>query len=273
MREPLGEVPKIPIDKRVENFRQTIPNSNRKEAIQTARQKMETFIGTVWQRERSRLPQELIKEHELTENMQGWNRYLKLGFDRDEYKNQHGFEDWSAKYLAQMLVTLEDDDKLIQEGMRDLTRVKKSFYEYHFEKGGCNPEIWLGRLGHPDSNSLLIHSISSEGLARAINSGVLGRGGMAEIAMCQDRIVYDRGYVVVFQADELLTAGYPLLQINEDSRDAKILQEWRSPVPIDINLARLIIPTSEIPDRANASKAQIATSYFGEEYLRSVKRL
>lgn len=102
---------------------------------------------------------------------------------------------------------------------------------------------------------------------------MIGRGGRAEVAMCQDRVVYDRGYIVSFQANELKAAGYPLIQVNEDPRDAKILKEWRSPIPVDIRLARVIAPTTEIPDRGKASKAQIATSYFGEEYLKKIPRI
>jgi hypothetical protein len=63
------------------------------------------------------------------------------------------------------------------------------------------------------------------------------------------------------------------LRIMEDSRDATILDEWRSPIPIDVKLARLATSTREIPDRDRASKAQIAGSYFGVDFLKKIKRI
>ncbi len=273
MEKPLTESSAI-TERQSEGFRDNIPFQDRKKAIRRAKEKREAFVEKVWQKEKKRLPVELIKKHKITEDLEGWQKYLRLGFEQDKYRNRYGFDDWSTKYLAQMLNIYEDEGIRVREEMGQFTKLKdRSFYEYYFGGGGIDPELWWGEKKDIDPDSLLVHSVSPLALSRAIKSGVVGRGGVAEVAMCQDRIVYDRGYIIIFQANELLDAGYPLLQIHEDSRDAEILKEWRSPVPIDINLARLIVPTSEIPDRANASKSQIATSYFGEDYLKGIERL
>ncbi|MCB9812909.1 MAG: hypothetical protein H6772_00740 [Pseudomonadales bacterium] len=106
-----------------------------------------------------------------------------------------------------------------------------------------------------------------------IRTGTVGRGSFDQVAMSQDRIIYNSGYAIIFQASDLVKAGYSLLPIQEVSRDSHILQEWRSPVAIDINIARLIVPISDIPDHKNATKSQIARSYFGEKFLKNLKRI
>lgn len=253
-------------------FIKSIFESNRKLAIERGSQKRRQFLENLWREERQKLPPDLVAKHNLSEELDGWKRYLRLSYEKeDDFRKRFGFEDWSVKYQAQMLNALEDDAYQIEHGSKP--RVKGSFLEHYFGGAGVDPEIWQGRVKPINPDSLLVHSIDEKSLGKAVVSGVVGRSGKAEVAMCQDRVIYDRGYIVGFQANELKAAGYPLIQINEDFRDAKILKEWRSPIPIDIRLARIIAPTTEIPDRDKASKAQIATSYFGEEYLRKIPRI
>ncbi|KKU63402.1 MAG: hypothetical protein UX86_C0025G0005 [Candidatus Amesbacteria bacterium GW2011_GWC1_47_15] len=278
MGEPLNEASEPAYDRQIENFRRTIPNPDRRAAIEQASRKREEFLLKVWREERSKLPADLITKHSLEKGLDGWNKYLHLGFEQDEYRNRFGFEDWSAKFLAQMLRAVGDDKEILEKYGRkwyqEHRHVKNSFYEHYFVKSsGVDPEIWWGRIAQFDPDSMLAHSVSREALKKIIKSGVIGRSAYSTVAMCRDRIVYDSGYVIIFQAKDLQAAGYPLLSIGEDPRDAKILREVRTPMPIDIRLARYIALTSEIPDRHNASKAQIAYSYFGEEYLRDLQRI
>lgn len=269
--ESIKEIEAQKAKEAIMEFIKHIPESNRKLAIQRASEKREQFLENLWREERQKLPPDLVAKHNLSEGLDGWKRYLKLGHKREnDFRKRFGFEDWSVKYQAQMLNTLEGDAYRVEHESEP--RFKGSFFDHYFGGAGVDPEIWQGEVESIDPKSLLVHSINKEALGKAVTSGVVGRGGRAEVAMCQDRVVYDRGYIVVFQANELKAAGYPLIQINEDPRDAKILKEWRSPIPVDIRLARVIAPTTEISDREKASKAQIATSHFGEDYLRKIPR-
>lgn len=258
----------------IQEFINTIPQVDRQTAITEARRRREESLVSLWKKEQSQLSSEMVKANQLNADAEGWKSYLQLAFEKEhELRKRYGFDDWSKKYLAQMLNTLTEDEYRTRQGMEDLIRVKGSFLDYYFSGASVNPEIWHAAPTNLDNNSLFVHSISEGSLKKAISSGVLGREGLAAVAFCQDRIVYDRGYIVVFQANELSSAGYPLICINEDPRDAKILNEWRSVVPVNISLARLITPTTVIPDRWNASRAHIATSYFGEQYLKELPRL
>lgn len=262
-----------PHSKDIQKFIETIPASDRAAAIENARKHQETFTLKLLKREMSHLPAQFVQEHNITEDLDGWEKYLRVAFEKEsDFRKRDSFEEWSIKYLGEMAYAISYDQYNIDQGMSNFTRVKNSFFEYLFSGVGRTPELWWGAKEELDDDSLLIHSIDKNGLQRAITSGVVGRDGRAAAAFCQDRVVYDRGYIIAFQANELKAAGYPILQIDEDYRDAKILKEWRSVIPVDLNLARLIVPTTVIPDRSNASKAQIATSYFGEEYLRTIPR-
>jgi len=120
---------------------------------------------------------------------------------------------------------------------------------------------------------LLAHSLTDEALRSAVKSGLLAEEGFAGACFCENRIAFDRGWVVIFQGKDLVEAGYPLIRIDETPKDAALLNEWRS-LAVDINLARLIIPTSSIPDYNRASKNKYyADSIFGEEFLASLPRL
>lgn len=260
-----------PDNELIHGFIETIPNPDRIEAVDRAKQKLDLMLTNVWIEEREKLDQDFVNIHDLTPDLDGWSRYLRQAYDKEDYNARHGFEDFSNKYLAQMLILMEEDRYRESWGMP--AQFTESFFDYYQRGGGKSPEIWWSYPKKLDEQSLLVHSIDSESLEKAIKSGTLGRGGVSTAAFCQDRIVYDRGYVVIYQANELLKVGYPMLQINEDIRDSKILKEWRSAVAVDINLARQIVLTSEIPDHEKASRAQIASSFFGEEYLRQIKRI
>ncbi|MCL5431912.1 MAG: hypothetical protein M1484_02295 [Patescibacteria group bacterium] len=263
-------------DPLVEELIKSIPAKDRQSAIQQASARRQELILKVWIEERTKLNSKEINKLGLTQDLAGWEKYLRWCFEQeDKFRKKYGFDDWSRKYLAQMLSDRQEDVHKIERESKYIRFFgKTSFREYYFNGSGVNPEIWMGPAAvEIDSNSLLVHSINSFALSKVAHSGFVGRGGNSMAAMCQDRVVYDRGYIIIWQTNELEAAGYPLMRINEDPRDAKILKEWRSPVPVDVHLARLIVPTSDIPDRENASRAQIATSYFGEEYLRQIPRL
>lgn len=268
-------LPEIIVPKHIQEFIETIPHPDREQAVENAVRKQDEYLQSVWQKESAKLDPNVVGDNKLGEDLEGWKNYLRLAFDRDgEFRSKHGFIDWSKKYLAQMLSILADDEYQVRLGRPEFTNLKGgSFFDYYLGGAGVDPEIWWSAPSKLGEGSVLVHSMSQEALEKAITTGVIGREGMAAVAFCQDRIVYDRGYIAVFQANELLEVGYPLLQINEDPRDSKILKEWRSAIPVDIHLARLIAPTSVVPDRYNASQAQIATSFFGEDFLRQLPRL
>ncbi|MBI4130730.1 hypothetical protein HY468_05405 [Candidatus Roizmanbacteria bacterium] len=267
-------LPDIIVPSHLQEFIATIPESDRTEAIKRASNKREQFLTTLWEKERKKLTPGFVETHQLTSDLHGWEQYLRVGFEKEDTRRKRfGFEDWSKKYLSQMLYDVVDDEYAVEQGLHHSTKIKASFFDYYFADAGLHPEIWRSSPESIDHNSLLVHSLGETTLEKVIASGVLGLRGRSAVAFCQDRVVYDSGYIVAFQANELVTAGYPLLRINEDSRDAEILKEWRSPMPVDIHLARLVTPTSVIPDRWNASRISIATSFFGEEYLRQIPRL
>ena len=144
--------------------------------------------------------------------------------------------------------------------------------EHHFDDRMRDTSLFLGEVKPIEPNSILVHSLDEHTLLNAIRSGVVGRGGAGAVALCKDRIVYDRDNIIAFQVKDLQAAGYTLLSVMEDFRDADILQEWRS-IPLDLSLARTITSISSIPDKSNASKAQIATSFFGVDYLKNIERV
>ncbi|GEM_PF-2740064 len=266
-----------------DQFIETIPNPNRIEAITNASRKRVDYIAKIWRREFDKLPQDIITKNNLTDDVESWNRYLRFVYDKENQyqKGRFEFEEWSIKYTYEMLNALEQDVTYqtheIETGQKkreDLLKVPNSFYEYHSKYGTFNGVISRGIYNAIERDSLLAHSISKNNLDKVIKSGVLGAGGLGPCALSQDRIIYDDGYVVVFQAKDLIDAGYPLLQINEDIRDAHVLKEWRTPMPIDINLARLVVSTTQISDRDRvANQAQIAHTFFGEEFLKQIPRI
>lgn len=262
-------------DALIEKLVRSIPEKDRSVAIVNASRKRERFLLNVWRGERSQLPKDLIAKYGLTDDMEGWMKYLRFIFDSaSEFQKTMGLEEWSVKFTAQMLRTLADDASVLEwSGKKELLKVRKSYLEYHSKNPIFGLDLLYAGYKPIDPNSLLIHSISREALMEVIKSGVVGRNGQADVAMSQDRIIFDRGYIIAFQVNELVAAGYPLLQVNEDLRDYKILREWRSPIPIDIRLARLVVPTLDIQDRDKASRASIADSFFGEDYLRQIPRI
>lgn len=258
----------------VEKFIDTIPNKDRGLAIAGAKRSLDNILMTNWREEFSLLPMSFVNNHHLTPTLDGWEKYLKACFSQsNDFQTRFGFEDWSKKYLAQMLNTKGYDKVWLSEFSTPRIKPDQSYMDYFFSGKGNNTEIWGSQSEILDPNSLLVHSIDPENLELAINSGVVGRDGYSALAMCNNRVVYDRGYIIAWQAKDLIKVGYPLLRITEDFRDSEILNEWRSATPVDINLARLIVPTSKIPDRENASRAQIATSYFGVNFLKDIPRI
>lgn len=156
---------------------------------------------------------------------------------------------------------------------KDVPTVPRSYLEHFRKYNIIGDPIDRGQFRNPEPGSLLVHTLTPQSLERVAISGSVGVAGMGPCAMSQDRMVYDDGYAIVFQADDLVAAGYPLLQVNEDFRDAKVLREWRTPMAIDVGLARLIVPTADVPGHELGQQAQIASRFFGEEYLRKLPRL
>lgn len=248
-----------------------IPQADRIQAIAQAKELREKQLLAVWQQEFSQLDRQLAEAHNLTPDMQGWQEYLKMCFEKDdEFHTRFGFDDWSTKFTLDMLNRLSLDKYERMRGS-SLSRIQGSYFDYFFgEHGTRSSEIWWTQKKDMPDDSLLVHALGEESLTLVVKSGVLGSGGEAQATFSQDRVIYDRGWVVIFQAKDLLAAGYSLLPIYEDFRDAHILKEWRTP-PIDIRLARLIVPTSIFPDRKGTSG--IATSYYGEKLLRELPRI
>lgn len=256
----------------VESLISNIPSRDRALAVKVASERREKFLLDIWLKERGKLKKELIKENALTPNLTGWENYLKMVFEKDHpFRKRGGFEAWSARFTIDMLNNLAQTEREREDFGEKYSKVKGSYFDYYFgphEAG--NAEVWRGILKPIPSDSLLVHALSEYGLVKAVKSGSLGRMGKAQATFSQDRAIYDEGWLVVLQAKDLVGAGYPLIQVNEDFRDAEILREWRT-IPVDINLARLIIPTTVVPDRKGT--AQIATSYYGEDYLRQIQRI
>lgn len=270
-------------DASIEAFIQTIPNPNRAEAIANARLRREVFTARVWKRERSNLSEEIISGNNLTDDAEGWERYLQFVYSKESefQRESYQFEEWSVKYIYEMLSKLEQDatnithkEELNSPAEKDLLRVPRSSFEAHSRDRIFNGDIAKGIYKPIEPDSLLAHALSEKSLEKVIKSGVVGAGGLSYCTMSQDRVIYDEGYVILFQAKDLVGAGYSLLQINEDGRDAHILKEWRSNMPIDINLARLVVSTADISDRDRvANQSQIAQLYYGEEYLKQIPRI
>ena len=95
----------------IEEFIETIPNQNRDEAIAIASKKREEFMARVWERERSKLSDTMVNENNLTTDTEGWNRYLQFVYSQESsyQKGRFGFEEWSVKYVSEMLSALEQD--------------------------------------------------------------------------------------------------------------------------------------------------------------------
>src|SRR3989338_1262208 len=270
-----------PID--IEGFISNIPNLNRTEAIEHAREQRKSFLSKMWEREFSNLSPDTISKNNLSNDIDGWNRYLQFVYSQENefQKEKFGFEERSVKYVADMVSTLEQDtyytsqlEKRGEQVKRDLLKVPNSYYETHSKDGIFNCVIGNGVYRPIESDSLLVHAISGESLEKAIRSGTVGAGGLGVCAFSQDRIIYDNGYIIVYQAKDLIEVGYQLLQINEDPRDAKILKEWRTNTQVNLKLARLISTTVNIPDENGAkNQAQIAHTFFGETFLREIPRI
>lgn len=263
----------------LEKFISSIPSPDRQRAIEKATTSRLNLLSDVWLEEREKISEEFLEKYKLDLDINGWKKYLRLCYKQDSAKHKkHGFEDWSAKYLLQMLRNVLSVRNEIKDGLNKQSH-KRSFYDRYFYPDSDDgllfyQDVWEdSRVVPINPNSMLAHSIKEEDLLKSMQSGLLGVGGLAPVSFCQDRIVYDRGWVVVFQVKDLVSSGYPLIQVNEEEKDAQILQEWRS-MPIDINLARSIVPTAQISDRNNASKSNIwGTSYFGENYLNLLARI
>lgn len=257
----------------VEDFMHGLPRQNRDLAIEQADQKRVNFLMGVWTGELKRLPPKIVQKQGLTPDQEGWQKYLRLCFKvgPESFRKQGEFDEWSIKFCLQMLNVLEGetDGEPVGKGRKK----RKSYFEYYTEGRIGLETIWSGSIAPISNDSLLVHSLDESSLVDVINSGLVGRGGRGTVAMCQDRIAYDQGWIIVFQASDLLKAGYPLVAVNEDAADAHILKEWRS-MPLDINLARLVVSMSAVPDRnIIANNPQIARFYCGEDFLRKIERI
>lgn len=281
----------------VEAFASSIPKLNREVAIADAQTSRSDFHLRVWQRELPKLPSELVQEQGWKDDSASWSAYLQYCYQKDEGYRARWRERIPeyGKAFGKALPYDEDEFevKYLFSGL-DLMVVKgniqknggynpfpdRSLYGDHFRISG-NHEIgpfYTGYWEQPkmdpiNPTSMLAHALTEENLALAVQTGILAQQGLARICFSQDRIAFNRGWVVIYQAKDLITAGYPLVKFDETPRDADILREWRS-LAVDINLARLVVPSTSIPDYENASKGNnYADSYFGEEFLASLPRI
>lgn len=156
--ESSKEIEAQKVKETIMEFIKSVPEANRKLAIERASEKRTEFLEKLWRQERKKLPPDLVAKHNLSEGLEGWERYLKLGHEREgDFRKRFGFEDWSVKYQAQMLNALEDDAYQVSHGSEP--RVKDSFFEHYFGGAGVDPEIWQGRVEPINPDSLLVHSI------------------------------------------------------------------------------------------------------------------
>jgi len=111
-------------------------------------------------------------------------------------------------------------------------------YEGQFQKDYVSPR------GKEATDEMVVHVLSRKSLDLALTTERLGNYGIGRAVFSEDRVCYDDGYALVFSLKEL-QAVYPMYQFDEDPLDAHILQEWRSPIAVDMNLALACIPTTE----------------------------
>jgi len=267
----------------IERFIASIPETERGKVIEKAGEDREALVLSIWKKERELLPAELTENNEFSPDMAGWEKYLHAVYERQFYfiTDRYSFDEWSVKYLYEMCATLEneafsqaEDIKFGDEPSED-PDLKKCYYERTKKHLGVfSGEIADAQTNGIDPESMLVHTVSGETLLKIIANGFVGSGGIANCAMSQDRIIYSDGYAIIFQAKDLIAAGYPIFKISEDDRDAAVLKEWRTPIAIDVHLARKIVPISEVPDNAKIkNQAQIANTFCGEEYLKNMPRI
>ena len=129
----------------IEKFVSSIPNPNRVEAINHAREQREKFIAKIWGRELSKLPQDIIDANGFSGDIVGWEKYLQFVYSKESefQKRKFSFEEWSVKYIASMVTGLEQDTQYISQLEKQgeqvdtkLLKVPNSYYEAHSKKTG-----------------------------------------------------------------------------------------------------------------------------------------
>lgn len=181
-------------------------------------------------------------------------------------------EEFWVKYMAEMA----RDHALHAFYERETDGLGTSYLNGGFANGflngaGKHGQIWNARLHPVEGKSLLTHAFEKEVLPDVMQSGVFGAYGMAGFSLAKDVVVLNRPYVAVFRAGDLSAAGYPLLNVNEDPRDAGLLNEVIVDLPVDISLALGIFPIEDIPGHEKGVSHGIVKETFGQEWIDALK--
>lgn len=143
---------------------------------------------------------------------------------------------------------------------------RKYLKEYDLFPGG-----YLRPIGKKATDELIVHVLDRDTLNLALASGRLGNNGLGRVCFTEDRVSYDFGYALVFSLKELQKV-YPIYRIDEDPYDAHLLQEWRSPIAVDINLALACIPTTEQYFGPLPEGQAWGTRVYGQDVINDIKK-
>ncbi|MFC1626870.1 hypothetical protein ACFL1P_01550 [Patescibacteria group bacterium] len=282
-------------------------NPDRQNAINEAKSKRDTYLLSMWEIERDRLPadvrDQLIEQFALTPDLDGFNNYLLNVFaERDDFwRGRLSKSDYLSKITSDFIehnahMLLKENDPILG----DLQDPNDSYYKHRLVEGYTlsptfsgihNPQLTVipkeskdhmqvTRSHYVERDGLLLHAITDYDLESAAESGFVGgAAGTADLSVSTERVRFSRDYWIVWRAGDVIDAGIPLCFVMEDLRDSVALQEVKTGIPLDLNLAVAVIPTKDSaiidlldkPDENNLAGMQ--NFWYGEKFIKRLQQI